>query len=229
MLVTLKEVLDLCEARECAVGSFNTPNLEAVIAVIKAAEELNVPVIIQHAQVHEELMPLKVIGPIMLEQAKKAKVPVVAHIDHGETLDYIYQALDMGFTSVMYDGSTLPFAENAANTKLAAAMAKSKGASVEGEIGSMGRRETGEKTSAEPDPDKIYTDPDEAKIFVEQTGIDALACSFGTTHGVYVTEPKLDFTVVENVRRKCKIPVVMHGGSGISAEDFQKAIKAGVR
>ena len=122
MLVTLKEVLDLCEARECAVGSFNTPNLEAVIAVIKAAEELNVPVIIQHAQVHEELMPLKVIGPIMLEQAKKAKVPVVAHIDHGETLDYIYQALDMGFTSVMYDGSTLPFAENAANTKLAAAI-----------------------------------------------------------------------------------------------------------
>lgn len=229
MLVTLKEVLDLCEARECAVGSFNTPNLEAIMAVIKAAEELNVPVIIQHAQAHEEIMPLDVIGPVMLEMAQKAKVPVVVHIDHGETLDYIYRALDMGFTSVMYDGSTLPFAENAANTKMVVTMAKSKGASVEAEIGCMGRRETGGKTSAGPDPDKIYTDPDEAKIFVDQTGIDALACSFGTTHGVYMTEPKLDFTVVENVRRKCKIPVVMHGGSGVSPRDFQRAIKAGVR
>ncbi len=229
MLVTLKEVLDLCEAKSCAAGSFNTPNLEAVMAVIKAAEELNVPVIIQHAQAHEEMMPLDVIGPIMIEMAKKAKVPVVVHMDHGETLDYLYRALNMGFTSVMYDGSTLPFAENLENTKIVVGMAKANGASVEAEIGSMGRRETGSSTEAGPDPDKIYTDPEEAKVFVEETGIDALACSFGTTHGVYITKPKLDFSVVKNVRKRCNIPVVMHGGSGVSDADFRKAIQAGVR
>ncbi len=229
MLVTLKEILNLCEARNCAVGSFNTPNLEAIMAVIGAAEELNVPVVIQMAQVHEEIMPLSVIGPIMVEMAERSTVPVAVHLDHGETLDYLYRALNMGFTSIMYDGSTLPFDENAANTQMAVAMAKRHGASVEAEIGSMGKRESGSGTSSGPDPDKVYTDPIQAKKFVEMTGIDALACSFGTTHGVYLTEPKLDFSVVENVRRMANIPVVMHGGSGVSDEDFRKVIRCGVR
>lgn len=229
MLVTLKEILELCEARSCAVGSFNTPNLEAIMAVIGAAEELDVPVIIQHAEVHEEIMPLDVIGPIMLEMARKSKVPVAVHVDHGENLAYIYRALNMGFTSVMYDGSTLSFAENAANTKIVVAMAKSAGASVEAEIGCMGKRETGVGDAAGADAEKIYTDPQEAKKFVEQTGIDALACSFGTTHGVYLSKPKLDFQVIENVRKVADIPIVMHGGSGVSKEDFQKAIRKGVR
>lgn len=230
MLVTLNEILDLCEARGCAAGSFNTPNLESIIAVIQAAEELEVPVIIQHAEAHEEIMPLATIGPIMLELAKQAKVPVAVHVDHGEHIDYIYKALNMGFTSVMYDGSVLSFEENAANTKLVVSMAKKTGASVEAEIGCMGRRETGAGSgTAEKDPDKIYTDPGQAKLFVEQTGIDALACSFGTTHGVYISEPKLDFRVVEEVRQRAKIPVVMHGGSGVSREDFRTAISKGVR
>lgn len=229
MLVTLKEILDICEAKGCAVGSFNTPNLESIMAVIGAAEELKVPVIIQHAEVHEEIMPLEVIGPIMLNLAKKAKVPVAVHIDHGETLDYIYRALNMGFTSVMYDGSTLPFEENVANTKLVVSLARKTGASVEAEIGCMGKRETGSGTAAGNDPDKIYTDPEQAQQFVELTGIDALACSFGTTHGVYISKPKLDFSVVEKVREKAKIPVVMHGGSGVSEEDFHIAIRTGVR
>ena len=230
MLVTLKEILNLCEARGCAAGSFNTPNLESIMAVIGAAEELNVPVIIQHAQAHESIMPLDTIGPIMLELATRARVPVAVHMDHGETVEYVYRALEMGFTSVMYDGSTLSFEENAANTQLVVSMAKRTGASVEAEIGCMGRRETGAGTAqAEKDPEKIYTDPDQAKKFVEMTGIDALACSFGTTHGVYISEPKLDFGVVENVRKKAHIPVVMHGGSGVSREDFRTAISKGVR
>ncbi len=230
MLVTLKQILNLCEARQCAAGSFNTPNLESVMAVIEAAEELDVPVIIQHAQVHEEIMPLCVIGPIMLDFARRAKVPVCVHLDHGETLDYICGALRMGFTSVMYDGSVLSFEENSANTKMAVSFAAQTGASVEAEIGSMGKRETGSGQADEKeDPDKIYTDPGQAKIFVEATGIDALACSFGTTHGVYLSKPKLDFSVVENVRSLTGIPVVMHGGSGVSEEDFRKAIRAGVR
>ena len=130
MLFTLSEILELCEAKNCAVGSFNTPNLESLMAVIGAAEELDVPVIIQHAEVHEEIMPISVIGPVMLEMAKRAKVPVAVHVDHGETVEYINRALNMGFTSVMYDGSTLPFAENVANTKLVFALAKKVGASV---------------------------------------------------------------------------------------------------
>lgn len=230
MLVTLKEILNLCEVKGCAVGSFNTPNLESIMAVIGAAEELNVPVIIQHAQVHEEIMPLATIGPIMLELASQAKVPVAVHIDHGETVEYIYRALNLGFTSVMYDGSTLPFEENAANTRLVVSLAKRTGASVEAEIGCMGRRETGAGSAgAGNDPEKIYTDPGEAKRFVELTGIDALACSFGTTHGVYISKPKLDFSVVEKVRKNAGIPVVMHGGSGVSQEDFRTAIQKGVR
>ncbi len=230
MLVTLKQILNLCEAQNCAVGSFNTPNLESVMAVIGAAEMLNVPVIIQHAEAHEEIMPIHVIGPIMIEFAKRAKVPVCVHLDHGENLAYVCKALDIGFTSVMYDGSVLSFEENVANTQLAVNFAKQTGASVEAELGSMGKRETGAGTAGNgPDPEKVYTDPDEAKRFVEATGIDALACSFGTTHGVYLSEPKLDLSVVENVRKKTNVPVVMHGGSGVRKEDFQKAIKKGVR
>lgn len=231
MLVTLKQILDLCEARTCAVGSFNTPNLESVMAVIGAAEELQVPVVIQHAEVHEEIMPLEVIGPVMTEAARRAKVPVCVHLDHGESLDYLCRALDLGFTSIMYDGSNLSFEENLANTRMAVSFAGRAGASVEAEIGTMGRRETGSGTpDGEADPGKIYTDPEQAGLFVRESGIDALACSFGTTHGVYLTKPKLDFDVVEQVRRATGgIPVVMHGGSGVSGEEFRRAIQAGVR
>ncbi len=231
MLVTLKEILEIAEERKIAVGSFNTPNLESLLAIIGGAEELNVPVIIQFAQCHEPWIPLSVIGPIMVEQAKKAKVPVCVHLDHGETLSYLQQALELGFTGIMYDGSVLPYQENLENTKAAVAMAARTGASVEAELGSMGRRESGagDKT-VQADETKIYTDPDLAEEFVEETGIDALACSFGTTHGIYLTKPKLDFDVVRNVRKRTNgIPVVMHGGSGVSREDFREAIRAGVR
>lgn len=231
MLVTLKKILDIAEERKIAVGSFNTPNLESLMAVIGGAEELNVPVIIQFAQCHESWIPLSVIGPIMVEQAKKAKVPVCVHLDHGETLGYLQQALDMGFTGIMYDGSVLPYDENRENTKAAVAMTVKTGAGVEAELGSMGKRESGAGDgTGEEDETKIYTEPELAKRFVEETGIDALACSFGTTHGIYLTKPKLDFDVVRKVRKLTNdIPVVMHGGSGVSREDFREAIRAGVR
>ena len=231
MLATLNEVMKIAEEKKIAIGSFNTPNLESLQAVIKAAEELGLPVIIQFAQCHEPWIPLSVIGPIMVEAAKQAAVPVCAHLDHGETLDYLQQALDIGFTAIMYDGSVLSYEENLANTKKAVEMAAKTGASVEAELGSMGRRESGagDETGAD-DETKIYTDPELAAVFVKETGIDALACSFGTTHGLYLTEPKLDFEVVKNVRRLTEgIPVVMHGGSGVSREDYRKAIEAGVR
>jgi fructose-bisphosphate aldolase class II len=231
LLVTLNKVMEIAEERKIAIGSFNTPNLESLQAVIEAAEELDLPVIIQFAQCHETWIPLSVIGPIMVEAARKAAVPVCVHLDHGETLEYLQQALDLGFTAVMYDGSVLPYEENLANTKKAVEMAKKTGASVEAELGSMGRREsgTGDETGA-ADETKIYTDPELAAKFVKETGIDALACSFGTTHGIYLTEPRLDLCVVKNVRRLANnIPVVMHGGSGVSKEDYRKAIESGVR
>lgn len=231
MLATLNEVMKIAEDRKIAIGSFNTPNLESLLAVVQAAEELDLPVIIQFAQCHEPWIPLAVIGPVMMEAARRSTVPVCVHLDHGETLEYLQQALDLGFTGIMFDGSVLSYEENLENTKKAVMMAARTGASVEAELGSMGRRESGagEDTGAE-DETKIYTDPEMAKVFVEETGIDELACSFGTTHGIYLTEPKLDFDVVRNVRRLTGgIPVVMHGGSGVSREDYRKAIEAGVR
>lgn len=232
MLVTLKDILSIAEERQIAVGAFNASGLEALEAELAAAEELKLPVIIQFAQCHEPWIPLKTIGPIMVDLAKKATVPVCVHLDHGETLEYLKDALEIGFTGIMYDGSTLPYEENLANTKKAVAMTAEYGASVEAELGSMGKRESGsgEDGAGTDDTTKIYTDPELAASFVRDSGIDALACSFGTTHGIYLKKPRLDFDVVKNVRAKCgNIPVVMHGGSGVSAEDYHKAVEAGVR
>ena len=229
MLVTLKEALKIAEEKKIAVGAFNAANLESLQAVITAAEELNLPVIMQFAQCHEPWVPLALIGPIMVAEAKKASVPVCVHLDHGETLDYLEKALEIGFTGIMYDGSVLPYAENLKNTKRAVEMAAKTGACVEAELGSMGKRESGAR-DADGDDTKIYTDPQKAKEFVEASGIDALACSFGTTHGIYLSAPRLDFDVVKNVRAMTNdIPVVMHGGSGVSREDYHAAIRAGVR
>lgn len=231
MLVTLKEILEIAEKKKIAIGSFNASGLEAIEAELAAAEELQLPIIIQFAQCHEPWVPLDTIGPIMVHMAKRASIPVCVHLDHGETLEYLAKALEIGFTGIMYDGSVLSYEENLANTKKAVAMARKYGAGVEAELGSMGRRESGSGDhSGEEDETKIYTDSEQASSFVTETGIDALACSFGTTHGIYLCEPRLDFDVVRNVRRKCgNIPIVMHGGSGVSPEDYHKAVEAGVR
>ena len=229
MLVNLKEILALAESKGIAVGAFNAAGLECIEAIFAAAEELDMPFVLMFAQLHEPWMHLKTIGPIMVDVAKKSPVPVCVMLDHGEDLDYLKQALDLGFTAIMYDGSTLPYEENVANTKKAVALAKQYGASVEAELGSMGRREYGAgNRSGDEDETKIYTDPQQAKAFVEATGVDALACSFGTTHGIFLKAPKLDFDVVRNVRRLTNIPIVMHGASGVSTEDLHRSIDAGV-
>lgn len=232
MLVSLKELLKIADEKEIAIGAFNATGLEAIEAEICAAEELELPVIIQFAEVHESLIPLKTIGPVIIDMAKKAKVPVCAHLDHGTDISFIETAIKLGFTGVMYDGSTLPYEDNLANTKKVVLMAHSSGVSVEAELGSMGKFENGAGDSGAgvDDDTKIYTDPTLAASFVADTKIDALACSFGTTHGIYLKKPKLDFDVVKNVRMKTdNIPIVMHGGSGVSVEDYHKAVEAGVR
>ncbi len=226
MLVDLKEILKLAEEKKCAVGAFNTPNLECITAVISAAEKLNVPVILSHAELHEPVAPLGVIGPVMVQAAKAAKVPVCVHLDHCETLAYMAKALEIGFTGVMYDGSTLPYEENVANTIQAVAMAKPYGAGVEAEIGQLASREGGAGENA---GGPVYTDPDLAVTFVKATGIDALAPSFGTAHGIYKSKPVLDLARVKVIAEKTGLPLVMHGGSGVSPEDYRTGIANGLR
>lgn len=226
MLVTLKEILKISEEKNIAIGAFNTPNMTSVKAVISAAEELDSPVILMHAQIHEEmgLCNMEEIAPVMLFFAKKASVPVCVHLDHGTDIEYVKRGLELGFTSVMYDGSTLSEEENTANTKLVVSAAKKTGASVEAEIGSMGAREGGGEGA-----EAVYTDPDSAKKFAEETKIDALACAFGTAHGIYLTKPVLDFERLERIKSLVSIPLVMHGGSGVSTEDYKKVIALGIR
>ena len=228
MLLTLKEILKIAEAKKCAIGSFNTPNLASIQAVIGAAEELDQPVILMHAQVHEEmgLCKMEEIAPVMLFMADSASVPVCVHLDHGTDLAYIKKGLDLGFPSVMYDGSELDTELNFANTSIAVEMANRYGASVEAEIGSMGARESGEKGI---NNESIYTDPEAAQEFAYETGIDALACAFGTAHGIYLKEPKLDFERLERIHSLVDIPLVMHGGSGVSHADYKKVIELGIR
>ena len=225
MLVSLVDILKLAEEKKCAVGAFNTPNLECLNAVLNAAEKLNVPVIISHAELHEPVAPLAVIGPVMVAAAKTAAVPVCVHLDHCETLSYMQQALDLGFTGVMYDGSLLPYEENLKNTKTAVAMAKNYPCGVEAELGSLASREGGESAGKGP----VYTDPDKAAAFCGETGIDALAPSFGTAHGIYKSKPELDLERVRVIAEKTGLPLVMHGGSGVSPEDYRRGIANGLR
>ncbi|MBR4501473.1 MAG: class II fructose-bisphosphate aldolase [Clostridia bacterium] len=225
MLVNLVEILKTAEENECAVGAFNTPNLECIHAVLHAAEKLNVPVIISHAELHEPVAPLSEIGPVMVEAAKAARVPVCVHLDHCETLSYMRRALEIGFTGVMYDGSLLPYGENLANTKKAVAMAKDFNCGVEAELGALASREGGENAGSGP----VYTDPDQAVAFCRESGIDALAPSFGTAHGIYKSRPVLDLERVRVIAEKTGLPLVMHGGSGVSPDDYRTGIRNGLR
>ena len=225
MIVNLKQIFYIAEEKKYAVGAFNTPTLECINAVIRAAEKLKVPVIISHAQIHEEFSPLDKIGPVMVQAAKTAKVPVCVHLDHCEDLDYMERALELGFTGVMYDGSALPYEENAANTQKAVALAKKYGAGVEAEIGTLAAREGGEAGGNAP----VYTDPKLAERFCRETGIDALAPSFGTAHGIYMSKPALDLERVRNISELTGLPLVMHGGSGVSPEDYRTGIHNGLK
>jgi len=228
MLAKLSDVLESAQREEVAVGAFNTPNLESILGVLNAAEVLGCPVILMHAEVHENLIPIDIIGPIMLYMAKRAKVPVCVHLDHGKSITLLEKAMKLGFTSVMYDGSLLPYEENVENTKKVVQMARKYNVSVEAEIGII-NREGGQNEIYFKTMEHMYTDPMTAKIFVESTQIDALACAFGTAHGIYKEKPLLDFSRVKEISRLIKIPLVMHGGSGISFDDYQKAISSGIR
>lgn len=233
MLVTVKELLRLANAQNKAIGAFNITGLETLQAVLRAAEKMQEPVIIQFAQVHEEegVMDLTTIGPVMVLEAEKATVPVAVHLDHGVDLMFIEKALGMGFTSVMYDGSSLSYDENIAYTNMAVKLAKSYGASVEAEVGVMaGLTLNDQKITENRKVDRsMFTDPLIAQDFVEKTGVDCLACAFGTVHGLYTTKPNLDYDLVKELDDTIGVPIVMHGGSGVSEADYDIVIENGVR
>lgn len=230
MLVNLKEILQIAEQDKSAIGMFNATGFDSLQAVVGAAEELNKPVIIAHAEVHNVFNDISMVGPAMVAVAKSAKVPVCVHLDHGTSLDMVYKALRLGFTSVMMDASALPYAENEALTKQVTEIAHAMGVSVEAELGRLVTGEAGSKEEiTDMKAEDFYTDPAEAKVFCEKTGVDALAIAFGTAHGFYTAQPKLDFDVVKNVAASTGLPLVMHGGSGVSEEGFKKAIERGIR
>ncbi|MGN0357172.1 MAG: class II fructose-bisphosphate aldolase [Blautia sp.] len=223
-LVKMKDLLERAAKNNIGCGAFSVGNMEMVKGAIRAAEELNTPIILQIAEVRLGHSPLHLMGPMMVQAAKEAKVDVAVHLDHGLTIETVKKALDLGFTSVMLDASTLPFEENIANTKKVVELAAQYGATVEAELGLVGGSEDGSC-----DHGIRCTNPDDAKIFTEQTGIDALAVAIGNAHGNYPVAPTLAFGVLEQIYNKVEIPLVLHGGSGITDKDFQKAISLGIR
>lgn len=230
MLVTLNEIFEYADKHEIAVGAFNVPTLEAIRAVTQAAEELNLPVILQHAVGHDHFILMEEIAPLMLHYARNAKVPVCVHLDHGTTVEACEKAIGLGFTSVMYDGSAHDFEGNIENTKKVVALAKEKNVTVEAELGQMLNSSiAGGEGVIYTTPDYHYTEVDEAKTFVDKTGVTCLAVAIGTMHGIYLDPPTLKLDRIKEIRDEIKIPVVLHGGSGLSKEDYQTAVKNGVR
>ena len=236
MLVSLTELMKDAEEKGYAVGAFNAVSFESLRAIIAAAEETGKGVILNHAEVHFPIMPLEVIAPIMVDMAKKAKVPVCVHLDHGQSLETCMKAIQLGFTSVMLDVSGEDYEENVKQTALMCRLAHSVGVTVEAELGhifqsDIGVGEAGEQETLESfaSAEDVYTDPDLAKDFVERTGVDALAIAFGTAHGVYQVKPKLDLDRIKMIKEKINVPFVMHGGSGLTKEEFQTSIRNGIR
>ncbi len=223
-LVKMKDLLRRAEEKNIGCGAFSVGNMEMVRGAIRAAEELDTPIILQIAEVRLKNSPLHLMGPMMVQAAKEAKVDVAVHLDHGLTFETVDKALELGFTSVMLDASTLPFEENIARVKAVVEKARKYGATVEAELGLVGGSEDGSC-----DHDIRCTDPDDAVVYARETGIDALAVAIGNAHGNYPVAPTLAFDVLEKIHEKVDIPLVLHGGSGITDKDFQRAISLGIR
>lgn len=223
MLVNLDAVLKDAQKNHYAVGLFNTTDTDMLEAVISSAEELRAPVIIGTAQVLLPYGELKLIAPSLLAAAKRATVPVVLHYDHGLTFDRCMEALHLGFSSIMFDGSAGAPEENAAETRNIVRIAHAFGATVEGEIGHVGDATVGDNANTDR-----YTTPAEALDFLDKTGVDALAIAIGTAHGAYKIKPKLNFDILRSIRQATETPLVLHGGSGLSDDDFRQSIANGI-
>lgn len=225
MLVTLEEILKDAEEKKYGVGLFNMLNLEMARGIIEAAEEEKSPLILGVAEVHLPIIPFEYAAEIMNHIAKKSSVPVCLHFDHGVTYSKIIEAIRSGFTSVMYDGSALDYEENIYNTREISKVAHSLGVSVEAELGHVGGAEGGEDDGIE----EQYTNVEQVNDFIKRADIDALAVAIGTAHGQYRKKPKLDINRLKEIYDISDKPLVLHGGSGLSDEDFKNTIANGIR
>lgn len=223
MLVNLNEVLKKAQKEKYAVGLFNTTDTDMLQAVIEAAEESNSPVILGTAEVLLPYGELKLIAPSVIAAAKRASVPVVVHYDHGLTFERCLEALQLGFSSVMFDGSAKAYGQNIEETKEIVKIAHAFGASVEGEIGHVGEAAQGDESL-----ENMYTTVAEAKEYFENTGVDALAVAIGSAHGVYKKKPKLNVERLKEIADAVSVPLVLHGGSGLSDDDFKNTIREGI-
>lgn len=225
--VPMKEALAIAEQREIALGAFEFWSYEVARAIVEAAEELDVPVILQCGQMEIDRMGgVEETVETAYMATKYATVPVVLHLDHATTFELCNEAINAGFSSVMIDASALPFEENVKLTRKVARRAKAAGVSVEGELGRLVGEEGNIIVTG---PEAAQTDPGEALKYVEETGIDALAVSIGTAHGQYTFEPKLNIKRLDRIREKVHMPIVLHGGSGIPLEQVQESIRHGIR
>ena len=225
MLVTLADILAEAEKGKYGVGLFNMLNLEMARGIIEAAEEERSPLILGVAEVHLPLIPFEYAALIMNDIAKKATVPVCLHFDHGVDYNKIKAAVDAGFSSVMYDGSSLPYEENIKNTLAVSKMAHAKGVSVEAELGHVGGGEGGTDDGVE----EMYTKVEQVNDFIDRAEIDALAVAIGTAHGPYKKKPVLDISRLAEIYKVSSKPLVLHGGSGLSPEQFRATIDNGIR
>ena len=224
MLVNMRDLLADAQEGNYAVGSFSVANMEMVLGVLQAAKELNAPVILQIAEVRLKQSPLEIIGPLMVAAAEAAETPVAVHFDHGKTIEKITEALDLGFTSVMFDGSHLPLDENIEMTKQVMSIAEQYDAAVEAEIGCVGGSEDGSEDIA-----INCTKPADVVRFEAETGVDALAIAIGNAHGNYKSTPKLRFDILEECEKNTDLPLVLHGGTGITSDDFVRCSHTGIK
>lgn len=229
MLVNFNDVLLPAKRNHYAVGLFNAVNIELARGIINAAECSKSPVIIGTAEILFPYGPLEDVSYYLIPMANKANVPVVVHLDHGLNKETCLKALELGFTSIMYDCSTEPYEVNVEKVKEMADIAHSYGATIEGELGHVGDNEgSSEGSSHLLDPSRYYTDPMMAKDYVKKTGVDALAIAVGNAHGMYKLPPKLDFERIRTIAEEVDVPLVLHGGSGLTDYDFRQAIKEGI-
>lgn len=220
MLNTYSELLNRALKGHYAVGAFNTLSVENVIGAIQAAEELHSPIILQLAEVQFPTAPIDYMAPIMLAAAHLAKVPIAVHLDHGNSYKTCEHAAELGFTGVMFDGAALPIEENIRITKQVVVMAKQFGIGVEAELGKVGN-------AGDLNQD-VFTDVEESAYFIGKTGIDALAIAIGNKHGKYIATPKLNIQRLTEISQRNLIPLVLHGGSGTSEEDFKSCVHHGI-
>ena len=225
MLVTMNDLLIPAKKKGYGVGFFNAVNVEMARAVIEAAEELHAPVMVGTAEVLLPAMGLERVAEYLIPMAQKAAVPVCVHYDHGLTFERCMQAVKLGFTSVMYDCSTMSYEQNTEQVAEMVKICHAMGVTVEGELGHVGDNEGAGRLE---NPSDYYTDPEVAADYASRTGIDSLAVAVGNAHGDYKFKPKLDFERIEMIAEKTGLPLVLHGGSGLAEDDFRTAVQKGI-